>query len=390
MARNELTYRTERIKVSPEPRKVYKPDERPLVLRILSNEEYAQIQQEQAEHFAERDLLLRLLIKSRKLEDQLTTPPPPLIERLASRTPAYEAPAPIPKQVKFRKHKIFKRIEEYKGLVDPTITHLKPFFAKLNERMEGPGTSVEKMAEDKRLEPIWNWYNWLAEIRDIITEEGHEFGVSAWRQLKGACKRIGKVSFENLDTAASFTRYEPTYGFDTNTTKLYPDDIPTDHFVKLGLKDEQDDALESILKHVAGNTAVQVRIYMDDHVKRLNEHYTAQFVNVYQELVKASKQRKQLTDILTKMNARVNELEKASAAHKATLDQIPAGGTSQRVAGGRGMKIPDPSTFSGSDDKMKLDDWLNQIALYCSASGMINDHQKIRRLTVTCKTFQMF
>ena len=210
IARNELTYRTERIKVSPEvrrkyadvckPRKVYKPDERPLVSRILSDEEYAEIRQEQEQHLADRDLLSRLLVKSRKLEDRLTTPPPPLIERLAPRTPAYEAPAPLPKQVKFRKHKIFKRIEEYKGLVDPTITRLKPFFAKLNERMEGPGTSVEKMAEDKRLEPIWNWYNRLAEIRDIITEEGHEFGVSAWRQLKGACKRIGKVSFENLDS----------------------------------------------------------------------------------------------------------------------------------------------------------------------------------------------
>ncbi|KAF7794676.1 hypothetical protein EIP86_005814 [Pleurotus ostreatoroseus] len=376
IARNELTYRTERIKISPEvwrkyadvckPRKVYKPDERPLVSRILSNEEYAQIQQEQAEHFAERDLLSRLLIKSRKLEDRLTTPPPPLIERLAPRTPAYEAPAPIPKQVKFRKYKIFKRIEEYKGLVDPTITRLKPFFAKLNERMEGPGTTVEKMAEDKRLEPIWKWYNRLAEIRDTITEEGHDFGVSAWRQLKGACKRIGKVSFENFDkmstsqssAAASFTRYEPTYGFDTNTTKLYPDDIPDEHFAKLALTDTQDEGLEAILKHVAGNTAVQVRTYVDNQVKRLNEHYTTQFVNVYQELVKASKQRKRLTDILTQMATKVDVLEKESAAHKAALDQIPAGGASQGVAGGR-MKIPDPPTFSGSDDKMKLDDWLN-------------------------------
>ncbi|KAF7799008.1 hypothetical protein EIP86_010238 [Pleurotus ostreatoroseus] len=189
IACNELTYRTECIKVSPEVRckytdvcklrKVYKLDERPLVLCILSDEEYAELWQEQAQHLADRDLLSQLLMKSCKLEDRLTTLPPPLIERFAPRTPAYEASAPIPKQVKFRKHKIFKRIEEYKGLVDPTITHLKPFFAKLNERMEGLGTTVKKMAEDKRLEPIWKWYNRLAEIRNIITEEGHDFGVSA-------------------------------------------------------------------------------------------------------------------------------------------------------------------------------------------------------------------
>ena len=207
IARNEQTSLYERIYITPatrrlfkdvgKPRKVYNPGERPLVSRIFSPEEYAAIRQEQEQHLASRDLLSRLLVKHRKLEDRLTTPPPPLIQRVAP--PEYQAPAPIPKAVKFRKHKIFKRIEEYKALVDQTITRLKPLFAKLNERMEALDSTVEKMAEDSRLEPIWKWYNRLAEIRDILTEEGHNFGASHWRQLKGACKRISKVSLENLD-----------------------------------------------------------------------------------------------------------------------------------------------------------------------------------------------
>ena len=84
-------------------------------------------------------------------------------------------------------------------MVNPTVARLNPVMAKLNERMAGPGTSVEKTAEDNRLEPVWKMYNRLQEIRDIMTEEGHNFGASDWRKLKGACKRIGKVSFDNLD-----------------------------------------------------------------------------------------------------------------------------------------------------------------------------------------------
>jgi len=40
-------------------------------------------------------------------------------------------------------------------------------------------------------------------------------------------------------------------------------------------------------------------------------------------------------------------------------------------------KVPEPPTFAGSENKMQLHDWLSQIALYCSASGIIADDQKI-------------
>ena len=39
--------------------------------------------------------------------------------------------------------------------------------------------------------------------------------------------------------------------------------------------------------------------------------------------------------------------------------------------------MPDPPTFSGSDSKQTLDDWLAQISLYCSATGIVTDNQKI-------------
>jgi len=40
-------------------------------------------------------------------------------------------------------------------------------------------------------------------------------------------------------------------------------------------------------------------------------------------------------------------------------------------------KVPEPPTFAGSENKIQLHDWLSQIALYCSASGITADNQKI-------------
>ena len=40
-------------------------------------------------------------------------------------------------------------------------------------------------------------------------------------------------------------------------------------------------------------------------------------------------------------------------------------------------KVLEPPTFAGSENKMHLHNWLSQIALYCLASGIISDNQKI-------------
>ena len=40
-------------------------------------------------------------------------------------------------------------------------------------------------------------------------------------------------------------------------------------------------------------------------------------------------------------------------------------------------KVPKPPIFAGLENKMQLNDWLNQMALYCSVSSIIRDDQKI-------------
>jgi len=53
------------------------------------------------------------------------------------------------------------------------------------------------------------------------------------------------------------------------------------------------------------------------------------------------------------------------------LTRLPRGDIASKA------KVPEPPTFAGSENKMHLHDWLSQIALYCSASSITIDNQKI-------------
>jgi len=53
------------------------------------------------------------------------------------------------------------------------------------------------------------------------------------------------------------------------------------------------------------------------------------------------------------------------------LIRLPGGNVTSKT------KVPEPLTFAGSEKKMYLHDWLSQIALYCSASGITANDQKI-------------
>ena len=53
------------------------------------------------------------------------------------------------------------------------------------------------------------------------------------------------------------------------------------------------------------------------------------------------------------------------------LTRLPGGNITSKA------KVPKPPTFAGSENKMHLHNWLSQITLYCSASGITADNQKI-------------
>jgi len=53
------------------------------------------------------------------------------------------------------------------------------------------------------------------------------------------------------------------------------------------------------------------------------------------------------------------------------LTRLPGGNIASKA------KVPKPPTFAGSENKMHLHDWLSQIALYYSVTGITVDDQKI-------------
>ena len=74
---------------------------------------------------------------------------------------------------------------------------------------------------------------------------------------------------------------------------------------------------------------------------------------------------------LTTVNNRIASLEAEVTHLQRELTRLPRGNVAFKT------KVPEPLTFAGFENKMQLHDWLSQIALYCLASGIIADDQKI-------------
>jgi len=74
---------------------------------------------------------------------------------------------------------------------------------------------------------------------------------------------------------------------------------------------------------------------------------------------------------LTTAYNRIATLEAEVTCLWRELTRLPGGNVASKA------KVPEPPTFAGSENKMHLHDWLSQIALYCSASGIIVDNQKM-------------
>ena len=69
--------------------------------------------------------------------------------------------------------------------------------------------------------------------------------------------------------------------------------------------------------------------------------------------------------------SRIANLEAEVTCLWGELTRLPRGNVASKT------KVPEPPTFAGSENKIYLHDWLSQIALYCLASGIIADDQKI-------------
>jgi hypothetical protein len=128
----------------------------------------------------------------------------------------------------------------------------------------------------------------------------------------------------------------------------------------------QRNQLGALLRNAHEVTAATMQNYVDKHVHQMADWMNENMGTAYTSIVHLQQQ----VNALEKL---VDTQKQLLQSYKAQLDRIPADAGS----GPKSSKIPDPPTFSGSDNKMNLDDWLNQVALYCTHNGIATDHQKI-------------
>ena len=124
--------------------------------------------------------------------------------------------------------------------------------------------------------------------------------------------------------------------------------------------DESNSSDEKTIFHNAHQlTTALVKRYVDHVVVNLTNHYNSALTEAYNRIALLSTQ-------LVAAQAQVQRCQ-------SEVDRLPV----HMNEGVGKTRVPEPPTFAGSENKMHLQDWLNQMALFCSASGINNSHQKI-------------
>ena len=105
-----------------------------------------------------------------------------------------------------------------------------------------------------------------------------------------------------------------------------------------------------MLRNVHRGTTHTLKNYVDQVLNRAINHYNGALATAYN---------------------RIASLETEVIRLQGELTRLPGGNVASKT------KVPEPPTFAGSENKIHLHDWLSQIALYCSASSITANDQKI-------------
>lgn len=184
------------------PRRLPQPKTKRPKSHSLTADERRQLMEDWVREVAEKTLLSKLVLErheldKRSLKDRLEAIP--LEDRLSAPRPEYEVKqAPLDK-LHFAKTKYLARLEEVRPVFDATMTRLAPLFEKLKveDQREEEGLAVRVNSEVR--EKLWKMFNDLQDRYSEYDEKGRKWNNSKWRRLIGALKRIGRVSFEQLE-----------------------------------------------------------------------------------------------------------------------------------------------------------------------------------------------
>ena len=144
--------------------------------------------------------------------------------------------------------------------------------------------------------------------------------------------------------------------FNNFTTTVFFSDFSAENWdvlVKDGISAEympQDETEIQMLQNVYQGTSLLLKNYIDQVLNGAINHYNSTLTTIYN---------------------RIATLEAEVIHLQGELTRLPGENITSKT------KVPEPPTFAGSENKMHLHNWLSQIALYCSASSIILDDQKI-------------
>jgi len=146
------------------------------------------------------------------------------------------------------------------------------------------------------------------------------------------------LTFNNFATTVFFSDFSAE-----NWDALVKDGISTEYML-------WDETEIQMLQYMYQETSLLLKNYIDQVLNGAINHYNS---------------------VLTTAYNRIATLETEVICLWGELTRLPGGNIVSKT------KMPELPTFAGSENKMHLHDWLSQIALYCLASGIISDDQKI-------------
>jgi len=159
-------------------------------------------------------------------------------------------------------------------------------------------------------------------------------------------------NFTNFTTAVPFTDFSAENWEALGRDSTNPENTSWDEVEML------------ILQNVHRGTTHILKNYVDQVLNGAINHYNSALATAYN---------------------RIDTLEAEVIRLRGELTRLPGGNVTSKA------KVPELPTFAGSENKMHLHDWLSQIALYCSVSGITADDQKIvcalTRLRASASTY---
>lgn len=173
-----------------------------------------------------------------------------------------------------------------------------------------------------------------------------------------------------MSTPSSSQTYN-FYNYAINSDRLEANDweatLSRELPLVMDLNDNNNKMILKLHENAKDSIVAGTEDYVDNQLNSMAAHYNDAFTNVFPRIAVLETQVQALEQL-------VQTQAQLLAAYKHQLDQVPANAGQAVFKSGNVSDVP---IFSGSSDKMKLEEWLNQISLHCATTGTVTDHQKI-------------